>query len=137
MLTGHEGLCKNLHGHTYKVEVTVARAATSSYLIEEGADAEMVFDFKNLKHILDNCLFDKLDHSFIYNSQGGLVEYQIAELLQQNNMRVFNMGCRPTAENMTRMFTSIIRNEFLRLGLEIRLISLTVWETPTAYATYS
>ena len=43
VLTNHEGLCKNLHGHTYRVDVTVAQSADDT--------KDMVIDFKDLKKI--------------------------------------------------------------------------------------
>ena len=60
VLTNHQGLCKNLHGHTYRVDVSVAQA--------EDDDRDMVIDFKDLKGIANEVICDRFDHAFIYNT---------------------------------------------------------------------
>jgi len=60
MLTGHEGPCKNLHGHTYKLQVEVT---SYSGVQEEGPSKGMIVDFKDLKQIVKELIVDKLDHS--------------------------------------------------------------------------
>lgn len=127
LLTGHEGLCKNLHGHTYKVEVTVC-SEDQSYISMDG----MVLDFKVIKDRLNENLFDHLDHAFIYNSLGGEDEKAIAQLLMSLNMRVFDMANRPTAENMAEYFKAM-GNSCLH-DLRVQIAEVIVWETPTSYA---
>ena len=53
VLTNHEGLCKNLHGHTYRVDVSVAQA--------EGDASDMVIDFKDLKRIASEVICERFD----------------------------------------------------------------------------
>ena len=53
-LNNYEGKCKNLHGHTYKLQVGV-----KSSLNEIG----MVIDFNKLKEIVNNIIIDKVDHT--------------------------------------------------------------------------
>ena len=60
ILTNHAGLCKNLHGHTYHVDISLADTA---------ADAErsdMVMDFKEIKQLATRLITDRFDHAFIY-----------------------------------------------------------------------
>ena len=47
MLDGHDGKCQNLHGHTYKLKITV-----SDGIIKGGAKDGMVMDFTDLKAIV-------------------------------------------------------------------------------------
>ena len=63
MLSGHEALCKNLHGHTYKVQVSV----TNEQIIE-GPSVDMVIDFKHLKEAITKSIMDKFDHAIIFSS---------------------------------------------------------------------
>ena len=70
VLTNHAGLCRNLHGHTYRVEVSVAGEA-------DGGDG-MVIDFKDLKSLLAETVCARFDHAFIYNT-GSEAEREIAE----------------------------------------------------------
>ena len=56
-LLGHPGKCKNLHGHSYKLEVTIS----SRKLNDQG----MVMDFGDLKKIVNKWVIDKFDHSYL------------------------------------------------------------------------
>ena len=55
----HSGKCKNFHGHSYKLEVTIG----SKQLDEKG----MVMDFGDLKKIVDQKIISKLDHQHLNN----------------------------------------------------------------------
>ena len=59
ILTNHQGLCKNLHGHTYRVDVSVVG--------DESRD--MVIDFKELKNLATEVICERFDHAFIYNTE--------------------------------------------------------------------
>ena len=60
VLTNHNGLCKNLHGHTYRVDVSVRQAANDS--------SDMVMDFKDVKSICDETVISK----FEWNESSGV-----------------------------------------------------------------
>ena len=60
VLTNHQGLCKNLHGHTYRVEVSVTQPPEST--------ADMVIDFKDLKRYCEEEILARFDHAFIFDS---------------------------------------------------------------------
>ena len=60
VLTNHQGLCKNLHGHTYRVEASVTQAPEDT--------ADMVIDFKDLKRVCEEVILARFDHAFIYDS---------------------------------------------------------------------
>ena len=65
MLDGHEGLCRNLHGHTYKVQVTARRSG--GFLISKGPAKGMVLDFSALKGIMQAHIVEPFDHAFVYH----------------------------------------------------------------------
>lgn len=122
ILTNHQGLCRNLHGHTYRVDVTVAQ--------DPGNPKDMVIDFKDLKHVCEETILSRFDHSFIYDgtSPG---ECEIAAVLEKNDMRTVNLPFRSTAENLARYF-------FETLHVHVPgLVSVKVWETPDSVAEYS
>ena len=73
VLTNHQGLCKNLHGHTYRVDVSVSQAADD--------DRDMVIDFKDLKGIANEVVCDRFDHAFIYNTES-VGEREIAAVVE-------------------------------------------------------
>lgn len=134
MLAGHEGLCKNVHGHTYKVHVEVAH---KNNLINEGPSEGMVVDFKHMKDLFNEHLFSKLDHAFVYNTQSdSALETKIADLLIEENRKVYGMDCRPTAENMTYHFYTKLTQIKDLLTTPIVITSVKVWETPTSYAEF-
>ena len=121
VLTNHQGLCKNLHGHTYRVDVSVTRAE------DDGSD--MVIDFKDLKSIANEVICDRFDHAFVYNT-GSAGEREIAAVVEKNGMRTVAIPFRSTAENLAKMFFN---------DLEPRVAGLSavrVWETADSCAEY-
>lgn len=132
MLTGHEGRCSNLHGHSYKVEVTLTAPV--------GPDS-MVVDFAALKEVM-NEVIDPFDHAFIFDervvSGDGVFddspEGQIAKIVSINSdMRWVAFPGRPTAENMAHYFSKEIQRHMVK---PLVVACVRVWETATSYAEY-
>ena len=122
ILTNHQGLCRNLHGHTYRVDVTVAQAPDAAQ--------DMVIDFKDLKRVCEEVMVARFDHAFIYD-ESSPVEREIAEVLARNDMRTVPLPFRSTAENLARHFFMSMRERLPGLS------SVKVWETPDSVAEYS
>ena len=121
ILTNHKGLCKNLHGHTYRVDVSAAMSDESR--------GDMVIDFKDLKNISEEVICDVFDHSFIYNTESE-GEREIAGVLEKHGMRVAPLPFRSTAENLARHF-------YERLLPRVPgLASVRVWETADSCAEF-
>ncbi|HBO98270.1 MAG TPA: 6-carboxytetrahydropterin synthase QueD [Verrucomicrobia bacterium] len=121
ILTNHRGLCKNLHGHTYRVDVSVARPTDAA--------EDMVIDFKDLKSILEEVVVARFDHAFIYSTESA-GEREIAAVVEKNGMRTAPLPYRSTAENLARHF-------FESLAPRVRgLSAVRVWETPGNCAEY-
>lgn len=119
ILTNHKGLCKNLHGHTYRVDISV-RGET---------DDGMVMDFKDLKRVAGEVVCDRFDHAFMYctESQG---EREIAEVVERHGMRTVALPFRSTAENLAKMF-------YTELSARIEgVVCVKVWETSDSVAEY-
>ena len=95
VLTNHQGLCKNLHGHTYRVDISVSQPE------DDGRD--MVIDFKDLKGIATEVICDRFDHAFVYNTESA-GEREIAAVVEKNGMRTVAIPFRSTAENLAKMF---------------------------------
>ncbi|MGX2951284.1 6-carboxytetrahydropterin synthase QueD [Ursidibacter sp. B-7004-1] len=125
MLDGHDGKCKNLHGHTYTLQVEIC-----GELYVEGAKSGMVMDYSDLKLIVKKHILDKMDHAFIYDSTSEK-ECKIASLLNELDSKTFAIPMRTTAEQMAKY----IFETLTAVGLPISLIRL--WETPTSYCEYS
>ena len=122
VLTNHQGLCKNLHGHTYRVEVSVTQAP--------GDNADMVIDFKDLKKKCEEVILERYDHAFMYNSESQ-AESEIAAVVTKYGMRAVAMPYRSTAENLARHFFGALRERVAGLS------RVRVWETPDSSAEYS
>lgn len=133
ILEGHDGLCSNLHGHTYKVMVEVCHRNET---IERGASKGMVIDFKHLKESLNEVLFGKLDHALIgYRDPDSITESTLLDAAEKLELRTYIMPLRPTAENMCIHFSDVIKKVLAEHFIGLRLMSITVYETPTSYAT--
>lgn len=125
MLDGHDGKCRNLHGHTYRLQVEV-----SGPLHADGPKAGMVMDYADLKMVVKQHVLDPMDHAFLYDTTSAR-ETQVATLLQQLDSRVYGVAQRTTAENMACHIFETLRAQ----GLPVSLVRL--WETPTSCCEYS
>ena len=119
VLTRHEGQCRNLHGHTYRVIVEVAEA-------EDGRD--MVIDFKDLKQVIREVILDRFDHAFIYN-EASESECEIAAVIAKHGMKSAGLPFRSTAENLARHF-------YDALAVRVNVVAVRVFETPESCAEY-
>ena len=124
MLDGHDGKCKNLHGHTYTLQVEIY-----GELYTKGAKSGMVMDYSDLKAIIKNHILDKMDHAFIYDSTSEK-ECKIAALLNELDSKTFAIPMRTTAEQIAKYIFETLTS----VGLPVSLIRL--WETPTSYCEY-
>ena len=121
ILTNHQGLCKNLHGHTYRVDVSVTQP--------DDDPRDMVIDFKDLKSVATSIICDRFDHAFIYStaSEG---ESEIASVVEKHGMRTVALPFRSTAENLARYFFGELK------PLIPGLVSVKVWETADSCAEF-
>lgn len=119
LLTGYEGLCRNLHGHTYHIFASVGA---------EPDERGMVVDFKLLKELVKSEITDRFDHAFMYDS-GSDTERELASFLQARGLRTVELPYSTTAENLARYF-------FERLAVHVPVSSVRVYETPTSCAEF-
>ena len=123
ILTNHQGLCRNLHGHTYRIDVSVCRRG-------ESAEADdMVIDFKDLKRVIEELVVSRFDHAFMYNETSA-AESEIAAVLARHGMRAVALPFRSTAENLARYFYETLARRIDAVS------SVKVWETPDSCAEY-
>ena len=109
-LRGYRGKCENVHGHNYKVRLTLAGDRLDSI--------GLLYDFVEVKRLLQT-IIDRLDHRFM------------------NDVEPFT-ELNPSAENLARYFYQEVRQGLSGQATEIpvRVESVTVWETDTTTATY-
>ncbi len=124
-LLGYDGLCKNIHGHSYILYVTVIGKP-----IENINDTKlgMVYDFGDLKFIVNNEIVKKFDHSIILNKRAETANFEgLIEMFSRKHYTEY----QPTCENMVIDFVAKIKKH---LPKEIKLYSVRLYETATSYA---
>jgi 6-pyruvoyltetrahydropterin/6-carboxytetrahydropterin synthase len=125
-LYGYDGKCKNVHGHSYKLSVTViGKPILDSNNVKFG----MVIDFTDLKAIVREEIVDLFDHATVFNQNTPHVE--LAKELSNRGHHVILVDYQPTSENMVVDFASKIKS---RLPVNIQLHSLKLQETESSFA---
>ncbi len=125
-LYGYDGKCKNVHGHSYKLSVTVIGSPiTDTSHVKLG----MVIDFGDLKKIVKEDIEDVFDHATVFNKNTPHVE--LANELKKRGHNVILVDYQPTSENMVIDFAKKIK---ARLPENILLHSLKLQETETSFA---
>ena len=125
-LFGYDGKCKNVHGHSYKLSVTViGTPITKAGEVKLG----LVIDFGDLKKIVKEEVVDVFDHATVFNKNTPHVA--LAKELSDRGHNVILVDYQPTSENMVIDFSKKIAS---RLPENIKLHSLKLQETDTSYA---
>ncbi|QQS52312.1 MAG: 6-carboxytetrahydropterin synthase [Bacteroidota bacterium] len=133
MLANHAGKCRNIHGHTYSMQVEIARQDGGVIEHKGFTDHSMVLEFNDVKEIIKQLVVDKLDHAFLYwKDSTDPMEHEIASILRKYERKMVEIDYRPTAEEMAIHFKSEIDQEIKKLGVYVN--SLIVWESPTSFA---
>ncbi len=125
-LFGYDGKCRNVHGHSYKLEVTVIGSPIDD---PEHVKNGMVIDFGDLKRIVRQEIVDEFDHATVFNRQTAHVE--LAEELQNRGHSIILVDYQPTSENMIQDFADKLSR---RLPKGVELHSLKLQETETSFA---
>lgn len=108
-LRGYKGKCENVHGHNYRVQITV-----------EGPQVDtigLLVDFTQLKRVMRG-IIARLDHQFI------------------NDLEPFTT-INPSAENLAKYFFETMASELKDLPPGAKLKEVVIWETDTAQARYT
>ncbi len=125
-LYGYDGKCRNVHGHSYKLAVTVIGKPIDD---KNHVKLGMVIDFGDLKAIVKREIVDKFDHATVFNKNTPHVE--LAKELEKRDHSVLLVDYQPTSEMMLIDFAAIIAKN---LPSEIKLHSLKLQETGTSHA---
>ncbi|WP_296311504.1 6-pyruvoyl trahydropterin synthase family protein [Winogradskyella sp. UBA3174] len=125
-LYGYDGKCKNVHGHSYRLDVTVIGTPISD---NTNVKFGMVIDFTDLKKIVKEEIVDVFDHATVFNKNTPHVE--LAKELADRDHNVLLVDYQPTSEMMVIDFSTKIKQ---RLPKGIKLHSLKLQETATSFA---
>lgn len=124
-LWNYNGACKNIHGHSYKLYVTLAGKPIEN--INE-ANNGMVMDFMDLKTLVKNVIIKEFDHSLLIHKNAIKDKMFINEQMFD---RLKITDFQPTVENLLIHFSELLID---KLPPGIKLHSLKLQETETAYA---
>ena len=124
-LKGYDGVCSNIHGHSYELSVTlIGRPIDDKASPKKG----MVVDFSDLKRLVKTAVIDHFDHALILPADfDNLGLSSIGEPFRN----ILRVSYQPTSENMLIDFASRIK-ELLPDG--VILFSMKLRETATSYA---
>jgi 6-pyruvoyltetrahydropterin/6-carboxytetrahydropterin synthase len=125
VLRDYDGPCKNVHGHSYRLFVTVAGIPVNN---PENPKNGMVIDFTELKKVVLGAIIDKFDHSVVIPSDIDAVKMDMMKKTFGNTVVV---NYQPTCENLVADFAGRIR-ELLPAGTMLH--SLKLYETAKSYA---
>ena len=122
-LHGYDGLCKNIHGHSYKLWVTIR----GKVLKEKSHKKDgMVMDFDILKNIVTPEIINKYDHSLVLNANSPHSEIDLSAF-----EKVFFLPYQPTSENLVADFANSILSN---LPDGVNLYKIILSETATSFA---
>ena len=124
-LWNYDGACKNIHGHSYRLFVTIIGNPITD---ENNVKFGMVLDFKDLKQIVYSNVIEIFDHSLIvYKKANG----ESLESVKKMYEKVFVFDFQPTCENLIIHIADIITPKLPR---SLTLFSLKLYETASSYA---
>jgi 6-pyruvoyltetrahydropterin/6-carboxytetrahydropterin synthase len=124
-LQNYKGGCRNIHGHSYRLEVTIIGTPIVS---ETHPNDGMVMDFKELKKLVQETIIDPIDHALLLREDAPL---ELVEVLRHLNHKLVLTPFQPTCENMLIDFKQRIRH---LLPNYVELHSLKLWETEKSFA---
>ena len=122
-LPGYDGKCRNIHGHSYLMYVTVkGENLNGTNSPKEG----MVVDFKQLKAIVNENIVDVLDHALIMHAASPL-----SQELAQAYPNVIMVDFQPSTENLICWFAQVLSG---KLPQGVELFSIKLYETAGSFA---
>ncbi len=124
-LWNYDGKCKNIHGHTFRLEVTLLGEPLQQ---PDHPKDGMVMDYGDLKKIVKEHIIDRYDHHFIYNDNS---PHQDLDYARGGFEALRPLPFQPTSELMLLEFVDILKQH---LPDYVELFSVRLWETPTSYA---
>tara|TARA_B100000575_G_C22876515_1_gene511093 strand:+ start:126 stop:575 length:450 start_codon:yes stop_codon:yes gene_type:complete len=123
---GYDGLCKNVHGHSFKLDVTIiGQPIKDPDHVKNG----MVIDFGDLKTIVNKEIVEPFDHATVLNVKSP--HREIAHEMESRGHKILRVSYQPTCEMMIIDFALKLE---AKLPNHLKLYSLKLRETETAFA---
>ena len=120
---GYQGACKNIHGHSYELHVTLGTSSVQKeYILSPG----FIIDFKQIKNLVNVALIEKFDHSLVL-SEAYLKDHPTNNI--HDNLIIWDV--EPSAENMLLYMQGVLN---AKLPTEIKLLQVKLYETKDSFA---
>jgi len=121
-LPNHMGLCRNVHGHSYRMVLEIEGEVQKN---------GMIIDFLELRKIVKP-IIEKYDHAFMCFNKDTVV----LQFLKKHRMKYVTVNFQSTVENICEHFADKIITKLLKLKRKnLQSITVNIYETPNAYAT--
>jgi len=125
-LYGYDGVCANIHGHSYRLWVTVRGEVKN----ENGHTKDgMLMDFTDLKSIVKPAIVDKYDHSLVLNANSPHANLDLSAF-----NKVYYLNYQPTSENLVLDFANFIKEQ---LPDGVVLLKVVLSETASSFAEWN
>ena len=118
----HDSKCRNIHGHSYKLIVTVLGNVNTN---DSQSNVGMVIDFTDLKNIVNSEVVDKLDHALILKSDSRF------KGIEEHNDKTIFVNYHPTCENLLMEIVEVVA---AKLPKDVTLVYAKMNETANSYS---
>lgn len=122
----HDGKCSNIHGHSYKLHVTVLGEPNH---IKGNPKDGMVIDFSDIKEIVKSMVVGPFDHALVLEKDS---PYLNEDLKKRQKLILYDI--QPTAENMIIDMVNRIQS---KMPPTIHLLSVKLYETASSFAEWN
>lgn len=126
-LLNYDGLCKNIHGHSYRLWVTIR-----GNIVNDSSNPKngMVLDFSDIKSIVNREIIDKYDHSLVLNSDAHGADFPFSSY-----EKVYMLPFQPTSENLVIEFAQRISQNLPNNRVFLSKVVLS--ETATSFVEWN
>ena len=125
-LYGYDGVCANIHGHSYRLWVTVKGEVKNKNGHKKDG---MLMDFTDLKSIVKPEIVDKYDHSLVLNANSPHADLDLSAF-----NKVYYLDYQPTSENLVLDFANFIQKQ---LPDGVDLLKVVLSETVSSFAEWN
>ena len=125
-LHGYDGLCANIHGHSYRLWVTVRGDVKKEPTHTKDG---MLMDFTDIKSIIKPTIIKKYDHSLVLNANSPHANLDLSAF-----EKVYYLPYQPTSENLVTDFANSITS---LLPDNVELLKVVLSETVSSFAEWN
>jgi len=125
-LYGYDGDCKNIHGHTYHLHITLIGIPLNN---AGNPKDGMVIDFGDLKKVVKEIVLNTFDHALVLSKYS--THYTLKETLSNQFDKVIFLEVQPTCENLLLHFQKLLQPYFTAPN---KMVKIKLEETPTSFA---